>query len=101
VYLSCHSSISLNHQSQTVFGAAVVQTAGATRAGTIFAGGGGGVTPIHVGSQLCGGGGGLSHVDMLAHNKTGIVYQDRKRWLETVDNQVNRTPSVPKAAIKL
>jgi hypothetical protein len=43
----------------------------------------------------------LSHVDMLAHNKTGIVYQDRKRWLETVDNQVNRTPSVPKAAIKL
>jgi hypothetical protein len=32
------------------------------------------------------GGGGLSHVDMFAHNKSGIAYRDGKRRSETVVN---------------
>jgi hypothetical protein len=45
-------------------------------------------------------GGGLLHVNMFAHNTSGIAYRDRNRWSETVESQKG-TPPAAEAATKL
>lgn len=50
------------------------------------------------------GGGGLLHVDMFAHNKSGIAYQNRNRRPGTVVNhsrEPHRQPRLPPSYTKL
>jgi UDP-N-acetylglucosamine transferase subunit ALG13 len=42
------------------------------------------------------GGGGLLHVDMFAHNKSGIAYHDRNRRSETVVNHKREPHQQPR-----